>query len=101
MISLPDHIPDLRRLNGFRVVVTALLIVIALRLWFLQLVKGPELAEMSQSQSVKKIRRVAPRGKILDTHGTEIATNRLKFVVSISPDDVKRHPETLGRLAPL
>lgn len=101
MISLPDHIPDLRRLNGFRAVIIVILIVIVIRLWFLQLVKGPELAEMSQTQSVKTIRRVAPRGTIMDTKGRIIATNRLKFVVSMSPDDVKKHPETLARLAPL
>ena len=101
MISLPDHIPDLRRLNGFRAVIVALLVVIGLRLWYLQLVKGTELAEMSQTQSVRTIRRVAPRGTIVDSKGQVLATNRLKFVVSIAPDDVKKHPEVLARLAPL
>ena len=101
MISLPDHIPDLRRLNGFRAVILALLVVIGMRLWYFQLVKGSELAEMSQTQSVRTIRRVAARGTIVDSKGQILATNRLKFVVSIAPDDVKKHPEVLARLAPL
>ena len=99
MISLPDHIPDLRRLYGFRAVIVLLLSMIGLRLWYLQLVKNAELAELSQTQSVKVIRRVAPRGVIMDSKGEVLATSRAKFVVSLSPDDAKKHPETLTRLA--
>lgn len=99
MISLPDHIPDLRRLNGFRGLLALLLAVIALRLWYLQLVKGTELTEASLTQSVKLIRRVAPRGTIIDTKGRILATSRPKYVVSVAPDDVKKHPEILPRLA--
>ena len=99
MISLPDHIPDMRRLYGFRALFALLLAIIALRLWFLQLVKGSELAEASVAQSVKLIRRVAPRGTIVDAKGRVLATSRPKYVVSASPDDVKKHPEILPRLA--
>ncbi len=99
MISLPDHIPDLRRLYGFRAVIVLLLGMIGLRLWYLQLVKNAELAELSQTQSVKMLRRVAPRGVIMDAKGAVLATSRAKFVVSLSPDDAKKHPETLSRLA--
>lgn len=101
MISLPDHIPDLRRLNVYRAVLVMMMITIGLRLWYLQLVRAPELTAMSQAQSVRTIRRVAPRGAIVDSKGRVIATNRFKFVVSISPDDAKKHPETLQSLAPL
>ena len=99
MISLPDHIPDLRRLYGFRAVIVLLLSIIGLRLWYLQLVKNAELSELSQTQSVKLLRRVAPRGVIMDAKGEVLATSRAKFVVSLAPDDAKKHPETLARLA--
>ncbi len=101
MISLPGHIPDSGRLNTLRALVACLLGCIVLRLWYLQLVKGQELADRADIQSNKVIRRIATRGIIEDRNGKVLATSRTKFVVSVTPDDVKKFPLVLTRLAKL
>jgi penicillin-binding protein 2 len=78
-----------------------MLVVIVMRLWFLQIVKGQELAQQSQTQQVRRIRRVAARGLIEDRHGKVLASSRPKFVVSITPDDAKKNPQVVERLAAL
>jgi len=69
------------------------------RLWYLQIVKGQELAEMADSQRTRLIRKAAPRGAILDSQGRPLATSRLQFVISIIPDEARNCPETYTRLA--
>ncbi len=101
MIDLPDHIPNLRRLKAFYVVIFVLLSVIIARLWYLQVVQGPELAQESTLQQIRMIRRVAPRGVIEDRSHHVLATSRTKFVVSVTPNDIKKNPQVLPRLAQL
>jgi penicillin-binding protein 2 len=101
MIDLPDHMPDLRRLKALYSVIFVMIAAIIARLWYLQVVKGPEYAAASATRSVKTIPRVAPRGIIVDCKGRVLATSRPKFVVSIAPDDVKKNPLVLGKLAEL
>ncbi len=99
MIAPPDHIPDYRRLHVFYAIMASLLTVIAVRLWFLQIVKGPELAAESEMRRTRTIRRLAARGSIEDTKGHVLATSRFRFVVSVVPFEIKKNPQVLPRLA--
>lgn len=99
MIAPPDHIPDYRRLHVFYAFMAALLAVMVVRLWYLQIVKGPEMAAESEMRRTRTVRRLAARGSIEDTHGHVLATNRFRFVVSVVPFEMKKNPEVLGRLA--
>ncbi|HZO89129.1 MAG TPA: penicillin-binding protein 2 [Chthonomonadaceae bacterium] len=98
-IGLPDHIPNLRRLKCFYAAILVLLAVIIARLWYLQIVKGPELAGLAATLRTRLIRRVPPRGEIRDAKGRVLATNRSHFVVSVLPDEMKKNPQLLPRLA--
>ena len=99
MIAPPDHIPDYRRLHVFYAIMASLLAVIVVRLWYLQIVKGPELAVESEMRRTRTVRRLAARGSIEDTKGHVLATNRFRFVVSVVPFEIKKNPEVLPRLA--
>jgi penicillin-binding protein 2 len=101
MIEPPEHIPDLRRLNMLRAFLFLLFCAIVVRLWYLQIVKGPELAEMSRTVRTRLVRRVAARGDILDRKGRPLATNRPHFVISVLPDELKKNPQVLPLLAKL
>ncbi|MCW3097354.1 MAG: peptidoglycan glycosyltransferase [Chthonomonadaceae bacterium] len=99
MIAPPDHIPDHRRLHAFYAMMVSLLAVIVVRLWYLQIVKGPELAAESEMRRTRTVRRLAARGSIEDTHGHVLATNRFRFVVSVLPFEIDKNPDVLPRLA--
>ena len=101
MITSPEYIPDLRRVRALSVLLVALLLVMAIRLWLLQIVNGPELLELSKTQRTRLIRRIAARGAILDAKGRELASNRPHYVVSVLPDEIKKNPLMLPRLAEL
>jgi penicillin-binding protein 2 len=100
-IEAPEHVPDLRRLRLLYGIIFLLLAAIVARLWYLQVVEGKELAEQCQNLQYKHIRRTAPRGLIEDRNGHILAANRLRYIISVFPDDVRKHPQTLSRLAEL
>lgn len=101
MIELPDHMPDHLRLKLLYTAIATMFLLIVVRLWFLQIVKGPELAAQAEEIRSRLIRRIAPRGEIVDVKGRKLATNRSHFVVSILPDDIKKNPQVVPRLAAL
>lgn len=101
MIDLPDHIADLRRLKSLFALIFLMLLVIVTRLWYLQVVMGAELAQESAAQQLRRVRRVAARGLIVDRNNRILATNRPKFVVSLSPDSARKNPLVLPQLADL
>jgi len=56
-----------------------------LRLGYLQLVKGQALSRASENNHTQIVVERAPRGRILDRHGTELAGDRPVFVALFSP----------------
>lgn len=64
-----------RRTNVTLVVLALLFISAALRLVFLQVVKGPELAEAARNNRIATFTIEAPRGSIVDAEGNELATS--------------------------
>ncbi len=101
MIDPPDHIPDLRRLKCYYAGILVLFGCIIARLWYLQIDKGAELKAMATTLRSRLIRRIAGRGEIWDVKGRVLATNRSHFVVSVLPDEIKKNPQVLPRLASL
>ena len=96
MISLPDHIPDLRRLNGFRAVIVLLLS--RDRAAAVVLAAGQGNAELAEIVADAE-RETSPPGRAARRdYGFQRAKfwrpSRAKYVVSLSPDDAKKHPET-------
>jgi penicillin-binding protein 2 len=97
--GLEPHIE--RRVLWLFAVVIAVFSVFALRLFHLQVIQGEALRLRSESNRIRIVRLEAPRGKILDREGREIATTRAAFSVQAIPAEVRRPDTTWPVLARL
>ncbi|MGE5587452.1 MAG: penicillin-binding protein 2 [Clostridia bacterium] len=93
--------PAQNRLTHLGFVVVAVLVVLASRLWHLQIMRGDVYEALSQGNRVRLIPVPAPRGKILDRNGVPLAASRMAFSVSIVPQDMPDVEATVARLAPI
>ena len=83
--------PDLNgRLIAFPVVTFGLFGVLAMRLWYFQVVKSQELVDRAEATRVQPTSRPAPRGLILDRRGATIAGVRPQLVVTAVYDTVTK-----------
>lgn len=81
----------------FSLVVLCLFGLLLLRLWFLQLVKGDEFAQKSESNRIR-IRDLPPwRGMIFDRRGEILVNNRPSYDAFVVLDDIG-DPKELARL---
>lgn len=89
--------------RGMVMVVVALAMLggVAVRLAYLQVIKGEYHREMADNNRIRLIPNRPPRGRILDRYGRTIADNKLSYSVFLEPLEVrpKLWPETLGRLS--
>lgn len=95
-----EELSILKKRIDFAIGIIILLVAILIaRLWHLQILKGPEFATLSESNSVR-IRDVsAPRGNILDRHGRLIITNRPYFNVVWFREDAPNPDEVIKKLS--
>src|SRR5437899_2358644 len=101
VLDVPESPPDLRRIRVLLAGIGFSFLCIVARLWYLQIVRGDELYAVSETNRTRLIRRVPPRGQILDSSGHVIATSHPRLVVSVVPDEINRNPGSLPRLAAL
>lgn len=87
---------DLEILTSLRVRIGILLAVafilfsvIAIRLWEMQVLRGPQYREKAQKQSIRTIRVPAVRGRILARDGTPLAVNRVSYEVVLHPAELR------------
>ncbi|MBI4228422.1 MAG: penicillin-binding protein 2 [Deltaproteobacteria bacterium] len=64
-------------------------VILAGRMWYMQILKGNEYEKFSRDNRVRITRFPAPRGRILDRRGRELVINRSSFDVYILPNDIK------------
>ncbi|HEY1775607.1 MAG TPA: penicillin-binding transpeptidase domain-containing protein [Solirubrobacteraceae bacterium] len=77
-----------RRVGVLGVVALALFGIISFRLWYLQVLTGPQNAARATANVVQPIPIPAPRGNILDAGGAVLATYRNAIQVSIVKDEL-------------
>jgi penicillin-binding protein 2 len=81
-------------------VVVAVLGLLLLRLWTMQVLHGSEFASLAEQNRVREVTTVAPRGRILDRNGRELVTNRATMAVVVQAS-ARDNKEMLGRLSSL
>lgn len=81
-------------------IVVAVLVVLLVRLWSMQVLSGPAYASQAEKNRIREITLEAPRGRILDRKGRELVTNRATLAVVVSPT-ARSDKELLGRLSTL
>jgi penicillin-binding protein 2 len=85
----PEETPGLRR----RYIISSLIVVgifsvLALRLWYLQILRVDHYRELSERNRIRYVAIQAPRGTIFDRHGTLLVDNRPAFTVSVLRQEV-------------
>ncbi len=60
-----------------------LFLLLSVRLWYLQAIRGAEYVTLSQKNSIRLVRLRAPRGEVTDRHGEVLLTNRPGFNVVV------------------
>jgi penicillin-binding protein 2 len=86
---------DVRRAAALRVVVVgaamvAMLAVLIGRLWWVQVLRGPDRREESAKQSIRRVRLPGVRGTVFDRHGECLAGNRPSYCVGIYLEEVRQ-----------
>src|SRR4051794_36993423 len=71
------------RLIVLRVLVLSLLLTLVGRLWYLQVLAGPQYQQAAADNQVRDIVAAAPRGLIVDDFGKPWATNRTALVIAV------------------
>jgi penicillin-binding protein 2 len=80
-------------------VVVAVFVVLLLRLWFLQLIKGETYRNLSENNRIR-LEDIAPtRGIIYDRNGRILVDNRPAFQLAIVPEDVSDLEKTLTEMS--
>jgi penicillin-binding protein 2 len=98
----PEETPGLRR----RFIIASLIVagiffVLALRLWYLQVLGVEHYRELSERNRIRHVAIQAPRGAVFDRNGTLLVDNRPAFTVSAlrqEVDDRKQLFQSLGGL---
>ena len=87
-----------RRLFGVMMVVFFAFGILALRLFYLQIIQGDHYFTMSKNNCIR-IQRIKPvRGLIFDRNGTLLVENRPSFDLQIIPNDARPVEETIEKL---
>ena len=69
--------------------VVLLLGLLGIRLYYLQLIRGPYYAEIAQNQRIRKLPIAAPRGVIFDRDGHPLVTSTPIYNVILSREDLR------------
>ena len=88
-----------RRLIWFPIIIVPMFFVLFLRLWYLQVVRAPELIESANQTRRVSVDKLAPRGTIRDRKGKIVAGVRPEYVVSVIPSTVKTAPQVVQKVA--
>ncbi len=71
------------------VILVQAFLILAGRLWYMQILKGNEYEKFSRDNRVRVTRFPAPRGRILDRRRRELVINRSSFDVYVFPNDIE------------
>jgi penicillin-binding protein 2 len=89
-MKIGDHIQNLGlRVSAIQIVGFILLALLGARLYYLQVVRGEYFSERAESQRVRLIPIVAPRGAIFDRNGKLLVDSRPTYNVVLSNEPLK------------
>lgn len=96
---MPNYQQQLKgRYAALGVVVIVVLGLLLARLWSMQVLNGVAYAKQADKNLTREVTTAAPRGRILDSQGKELVTNRATMAVYVDAS-AKGDSALLGRLA--
>lgn len=87
-----------RKVRVFVILVGVCFLVLWMRVWYLQILKGENFETLSENNRVRLVSLPSFRGKILDRNGTVLASIRPSFNLYITPEDAGNLNQTLRTL---
>jgi penicillin-binding protein 2 len=81
------------RLATLSVVCVTLLIVLAVRLWYVQVASGKSYASLASQEQVRAVVLPPSRGEILDVSGRTLVASRASLVVTVNPTALSRQAD--------
>jgi penicillin-binding protein 2 len=90
-----------KKTHLFLALILGALIILILRLGFLQLVKADEYRTLARQNHLRLTRLFAPRGEIFDRKGIRIVSNRPVYTISLTGLDLKESAQVVNYLAGL
>jgi penicillin-binding protein 2 len=93
--------PWTRRVLGLTAVAAIGFVCLLGQLWYLQVLEGAKLREMSDKNRTRIRPVAAPRGILYDRNGLALVDNRPAFTLSFIPRDVEDRNTVLARVAVL
>lgn len=90
-----------RRFALFTGIIITLVGIIALRLWFLQVIRGEEFKRLSENNRIR-LETIPPcRGQIYDRNGVLVVDNRPSFNLCVESEDIRNKDNLVFRLSHL
>jgi penicillin-binding protein 2 len=91
-----QRMEDFKGIYKYLVVFASLaFLLIFIRLWSLQVIKGGEFRRLSENNRVRLLENPADRGMLFDRKGQILAHNRPSYEVYLVPEDLKANPEVV------
>src|SRR4051795_5554935 len=93
-LRTPESEPERRtsplalRISIITALAIAILSVLFLRLWYVQVLSGDKYRNQANDNRIREIRVQAPRGDILDRNGKVLVANRTELAIQVSPQDL-------------
>src|SRR3990172_5592796 len=89
----------LRRLPFLAAFIILLAMVLFIRLWYLQAIKGEYYREQAENNRIRPVKLRPPRGIIFDRSGRPLVENELVFDISLIPEDAVDLDATIEQLS--
>src|SRR5262245_58519838 len=93
--------PWTRRVLGLTAVAATCFVCLLGQLWYLQVLEGAKLRDMSDKNRTRIRPVAAPRGILYDRNGLALVDNRPAFTLSFIPRDMEDRNSVLARVAVL
>ena len=87
-----------KKIKVYVVLVVTFFLVLLMRVWYLQILKGEDFMGQSDQNRVRKISLADYRGEIKDRLGNIIVNVRPSFSLYVTPEDADNLPESLELL---
>ena len=89
------------RINKVRFLIELLFVILAIGVFYLQIIRGDFYFSLSIRNCVRVIPFEGVRGKILDRNGEIIVDGRVSYNISVLPREFKQNTDSLNKLAAL
>src|SRR5512143_953924 len=88
-----------RRLPFLAAFIILFTLILFIRLWYLQAIKGEYYYDQAESNRIRPVKIRPPRGVIYDRMGRPIVENALTFDISLVPEDAPDLESTIRNMS--